>query len=216
MINRRNLIRSGGLVALSPLHEIFGQNASSKVPHFEAKAKRVIFLLMPGGPSHIDTFQYKPEVQKHAGKYFDLKGSGDISETEVRGYKQLVKSPYEFKPRGESGLMISEAFPHLSQHADDLCLLNGMHCTSAAHPQGQLALHTGVFNFSRPSMAAWINYALGTENLDLPGALILGKVNQVLRVVVSPCSLPGGRTEPQGRRTRPQHQAIGVRCEARD
>lgn len=125
----------------------------------------------------IGTFQHKPDVKKHDRKYFNLRGSLEISNEEVKGYKRLVASPFEFKPRGESGLMISDLFPHLGEHADDLCLLNGMYSTSGAHPQGQLALHTGVFNFSRPSMAAWINYALGSENPDLPGALIIGKIS---------------------------------------
>ena len=177
MINRRDLIRSAGIVALAPTLDLFARESGKRAPHFAAKAKRVIFLLMPGGPSHIDTFQYKPEVKRHAGKWADLKDTMEVSAQEQKGMKKIVGSPYEFKPRGQSGLMISDAFPHLSQHADKLCLLNGMHCTSPNHPPSQLALHTGVFNVSRPSMAAWLNYALGTENPNLPGALILGKVS---------------------------------------
>lgn len=177
MINRRDLIRSAGFVALTPWPSLFAREAASQTTHFPAKAKRVIFLLMPGGPSHIDTFQHKPEVTKHDRKHFNLKESDQVSDEAFKGSKRLVASPFEFKPRGKSGLMISELFPHLSEQADELCLLNGMHCTSPNHPPGQLALHTGVFNFSRPSMAAWLNYALGTENPNLPGAIILGKIS---------------------------------------
>ena len=177
MITRRDLIRSAGFVALAPTTGLFARESSQRAPHFAAKAKRVIFLLMPGGPSHVDTFQYKPEVTKHAQKWVNLKNTAEISDQENNRFKQIVGSPFEFKPHGKSGLMISELFPQLSKHADDLCLLNGMYCTSPNHPPSQLALHTGVFNFSRPSMAAWLNYALGTENPNLPGALILGKVS---------------------------------------
>ena len=175
-ISRRDLIKSAGVMAFVPWQSLLAESPTQQ-PHFAAKAKRVIFLLMPGGPSHIDMFQYKPALKKHNRKYFSVHDSSTVQDKELKGHKRLVASPFDFTPRGKSGLMISELFPHLGEHADELCLLNGMHCTSAAHPQGQLALHTGVFNFARPSMAAWINYALGTENMALPGALILGRIS---------------------------------------
>ena len=132
-----------GSAAVNPL--------AVKEGHFPAKAKRIIFLCMAGGPSHLDTFDYKEKLK--AG-------------SSPRG---LLASPFEFKRSGKSGLPISELFPHVAKHADDLCLLNGMHTNVPNHPQSFLMLHTGEFRFTRPSMGAWMLYGLGTENQNLPG-----------------------------------------------
>lgn len=125
----------------------------AKRPHFAAKAKRVIFLFMQGAPSQHETFDYNPELDKLAEKSPD----------------RALKSQFAFTPQGESGLLISNLFPHLGKHADSLCLLNGMHTDSPAHPQASVQLHTGSINFVRPSLGAWTLYGLGTENQDLPG-----------------------------------------------
>ena len=125
----------------------------AKRPHFAAKAKRVIFLFMQGAPSQHETFDYNPELDKLAGKSPD----------------RALKSQFAFTPQGESGMLISNLFPHLGKHADALCLLNGMHTDSPAHPQASVQLHTGSINFVRPSLGAWTLYGLGTENQDLPG-----------------------------------------------
>ena len=130
-----------------------------KKAHFPGKAKRVIFACMRGGPSHVDTFDHKPELTTNNGK----KISG----------RTIMESPWKFTPRGESGLPISELFPKLSQHADDLCLLNGMYGDVPAHPQAFVQLHTGSFQFVRPSMGSWILYGLGSENENLPGFISL-------------------------------------------
>ena len=127
-------------------------------PHFEAKAKRVIFLCMQGGPSHVDTFDYKPDLAKDDGKPAPKFGG-----------RKLMASPWKFEKHGESGIEISELFPHLSRHADDLCLLNGMYGDLPAHPEAFVQLHTGNAQFVRPSVGAWTTYGLGTENEDLPG-----------------------------------------------
>ncbi len=126
-----------------------------KTPHFSPRARRVIFLFMQGGPSHVDTFDYKPQLEKDAGK-------------KIRG-GPLMPSKWTFRPRGSSGLMISDVYPELSRHADELCLLNAMHTNSPAHPQATVMVHTGSINFVRPSVGAWTLYGLGTENNDLPG-----------------------------------------------
>jgi hypothetical protein len=126
-----------------------------KMPHFAPRAKRVIFLFMQGGPSHLDTFDYKPRLEEDAGK-------------SIRG-GALLPSPFKFERRGKSGLWISELYPHLSAHADELCVLNGMHTDNPAHPQATLQLHTGSATFVRPSVGAWALYGLGTMNQDLPG-----------------------------------------------
>ena len=138
--------------ALSPL--------APKKPHFLPKAKRVIFLCMAGAPSHVDTFDYKPELTAMDGKSF-------------RGNAKLLGSPWKFKQSGKSGLWISELFPNLAREADELCLLRGMKAEIPAHAQASIQLHTGSFQFVRPSMGAWSIYGLGTENENLPGFIAI-------------------------------------------
>jgi len=139
-----------------------GRPLASKRPHFLPKAKRVIFCCMRGGPSHVDTFDYKPALARDEGKQLP----------KFRN-RELMPSPWEFKQHGQGGLRISGLFPRLAEHADDLCLLNGMHSSVPAHPQSFLQLHTGSFQFVRPSMGAWVLYGLGTENQNLPGFISL-------------------------------------------
>jgi hypothetical protein len=136
-----------------------------KQPHFEPRAKRVIFLSMRGAPSHVDTFDHKPQLTKDSGKAGKYGGG--------RGGGGLLGSPWKFKQSGKSGLWISSLFPHLSKYADDLCLLRGMHCDQPNHSQATTQTHTGNFQFIRPSLGAWSLYGLGTENTDLPGFIVL-------------------------------------------
>ena len=112
---------------------------------------------MRGGPSHVDTFDHKPKLLQDEGK------------TAGFGTRKLLGSPFKFKKYGKSGLPISELFPHLAKHADKLCLINGMHADVPVHPQCFVQLHTGSFQFVRPSVGAWVSYGLGTESQDLPG-----------------------------------------------
>lgn len=125
--------------------------------HFPAKAKRVIFLCMRGGPSHVDTLDYKPKLSKDSGKEGRRRGS------------QLLGSPWKFQQRGESGLWLSDLLPNLGEQADKLCVLNAMHTDVPAHPQAFVALHTGTSRFVRPSLGAWTMYGLGSTNENLPG-----------------------------------------------
>ena len=130
-----------------------------RTPHHGARAKRVIFLCMGGAPSHVDTFDYKPELAEHDGMT-------------LSGYRQgakLMASPWKFARKGRSGLWMSELFPELGAHADELCLLHGMQTDVPAHAQAFVKLHTGSFQFVRPSMGAWTLYGLGTTNANLPG-----------------------------------------------
>lgn len=133
-----------------------------KSPHFAPRAKRVIFACMRGGPSHVDTIDYKPALAKDNGK----------TSNNSKGRK-LMQSPWEFSQHGQSGLPISELLPNLANHADKLCLINGMHGDVPSHPECYLQLHTGSFQFVRPSMGAWVLYGLGTENQNLPGFISL-------------------------------------------
>lgn len=131
-----------------------------KQPHFPARAKRVIFLCMQGGPSHVDTFDYKPDLTRDHGKSGKYGGS-------------LLKSPWEFRQHGESGLWISDIFPEVARHSDDLCLIRSMQCDQPVHPTAMTQMHTGTAQFIRPSLGAWTLYGLGTENDSLPGFVSL-------------------------------------------
>lgn len=134
-----------------------------RAPHFAAKAKRVIFLAMQGGPAHQDTFDYKPKLKEDDGKPGVAKGGGS----------KLFGSPFQFEQRGQSGLWISELFPKVSEHADEMCLLRGMNTDIPNHPQAFVQLHTGSAQFVRPSVGAWALYGLGTENQNLPGFITI-------------------------------------------
>ena len=157
-----------GLATQAAISEASGP-LSPKESHFPATAKRVIFLCMRGGPSHVDTFDHKPALAKHDGKEPGSIGKG------LNGQKgrRLKRSPWKFNKQGQSGLEVSELYPHLSKHADDLCLLNGSYTDIPNHPQALVQLHTGNFQFVRPSMGAWVLYGLGTENQDLPGFITI-------------------------------------------
>ena len=139
-----------------------------KPPHFAPKANGVIFLYRRGGPSHVDTFDFKPLLSKHAGQAPPTAGGQKKNQK-----RTLLPSPWKFSPRGESGIPISDLYPHLSKHADDLCLLNGVHTDIPNHPQALVQLHTGNFQFVRPSVGAWTLYGLGTENESLPGFITI-------------------------------------------
>ncbi len=139
---------------------------SPRQPPLPPKAKRVIFLCMRGGPSHVDTFDYRPQLARDHGRPSNY-GT------------PWCKSRWKFQQRGESGLWISDLFPELARQADDLCLLRGMHCDQPAHAQAMLQLHTGNFQQVRPSMGAWTLYGLGTENQNLPGFITINPPTSV-------------------------------------
>ena len=139
-----------------------------KQPHFKPRAKRIIFACMRGGPSHVDTFDYKPALAKDNGK--TAQGYGN---------RKLLESPWKFQKRGKSGIEISDLYPGLAKHADKLCLLNSMHGDIPNHPQCFVQLHTGSFQFVRPSLGSWLLYGLGTENQNLPGFVTLNPPSRV-------------------------------------
>jgi hypothetical protein len=137
-----------------------------KAGHHPAKAKRVIFVFMHGGPSQVDTFDYKPRLQKDDGKDLPFAPAKLVNSNTGR---KLMASPWKFKQHGESGMWVSELFPEVARHVDELCMLHGMHTEGQSHGQAVLQLHTGAQALTRPSMGAWIVYGLGTENQNLPG-----------------------------------------------
>lgn len=142
---------------------------TAKAPHVRPRARRVIFLFMKGGPSHLDTFDFKPRLQRDDGKELPF----DKPRVQFAKTGKLLRSPWRFQHYGSCGIQISELFPHVAQHADDICFLHSVHGTNAAHGGALLKLHTGSDNFVRPSMGSWVTYGLGTENENLPGFITI-------------------------------------------
>jgi hypothetical protein len=160
-----------GYLALASLfaEEARGEVRKTTGPHFAPRAKRVIFLFMKGGPSHLDTFDHKPLLERDHGKPLPF------AKPRVQFAKtgNLLRSPWKFARHGSSGIPVSELFPHLARRVDDLCVIHSLHGTNAAHGGAVLKLHTGSDSFVRPSMGAWVTYGLGTENADLPGFITI-------------------------------------------
>ena len=143
---------------------------SARKPHFTPRAKRVIFLFMQGGVSHVDSFDYKPLLAKKNGQTLAFDDARVIANTGKRGSSQkIMKELWKFRQHGQSGRWASELFPEMAQHVDKMCMLHSMHTEGVAHGPATLFLHTGATNFVRPSMGSWINYGLGSESDDLPG-----------------------------------------------
>ncbi|MCE9608957.1 MAG: DUF1501 domain-containing protein [Chthoniobacter sp.] len=183
-MNRRTAIRSllgSSLVLPGILSELLAtppaldDPLAPKLPHFAPKAKRVIFLHMSGGVSHVDSFDYKPKlIADHNQPYAVPKKMLAAFAAENRSAVKFYKRPgWEFKQRGQSGLWISELFPKIASCADDLCLIRSMFSDNADHAEATLGIHTGSVSFTRPSMGSWISYGLGTENANLPGFMVI-------------------------------------------
>jgi hypothetical protein len=138
-----------------------------KPTHFTPKAKRVIFLFMNGGPSHVDTFDPKPMLAKLNGQ--DPPKQGD----RIRKGRKLMGSPFQFRQCGQSGVEVSELFPELAKCIDDVCVIRSMHTDSPAHERALLFMNSGNMQPIRPSLGSWLTYGLGTENQSLPGFVVL-------------------------------------------
>src|SRR5580700_10484225 len=175
--NRRQVLqRTGagfGSLALTALlaGEASGTESNAnplapRMPHFAARAKRVIFLFMPGGPSQVDTFDPKPRLTRDNGKPSPKPYLGQ--------QRNLLASPWKFSKRGQSGLEVSELFPHVGSCVDQLCIIRSMVADDVNHPGGCLQMNTGERVASRPSLGAWVTYGLGTENQNLPGFVAIG------------------------------------------
>jgi uncharacterized protein DUF1501 len=165
-----------GLLGLSSLLQPAAEAAAKdnplapKAPHFPAKAKRVIFLFMHGGPSHMDTFDPKPLLDRDHGKPLPFKRPLTFAEGSTGN---LLKSPWQFRRHGQSGIPVSELFPNVAKHVDEMCILRSMVGDSVAHGGAILQLHTGSNTFTRPSAGSWAIYGLGTENQNLPAFITL-------------------------------------------
>ena len=136
-----------------------------KMPHFAPKAKRIIQLFMPGGPSQVDTFDHKPLLAKHVGERPDLVDRKSLRNTKMG----LMPSPFGFKQYGETGKWVSDIFPHTAECVDDICFIHSMHTDIPEHAGAILMMNVGALQPNRPSMGSWLTYGLGSESDELPG-----------------------------------------------
>jgi hypothetical protein len=141
-----------------------------KRPHFATKAKHAVFLFMNGAPSQVDTFDPKPALARFHGTSYS--GNTPIG-SNGRPIGHLMQSPFEFKKHGESGLEISNLFPHTARFADDLCVIRSLYTDTAAHASGCLQMNSGSVLIGKPCLGSWLSYGLGTENENLPSFVVM-------------------------------------------
>ncbi|MBI1356372.1 MAG: DUF1501 domain-containing protein [Acidobacteria bacterium] len=176
-LNRRQLLQSlGGGLANLGLAGVLARDkmlASPRMdeqrPHFEPKAKYVISIFCYGGPSQVDTFDPKPDLDKYAGEAMSGVGDVVVSQGNPGG---LMPSPWKFKKHGQSGLEVSELFPHVAKHADDLAVIRSMYAISNDHGPALYQMNTGTLLAGHPSVGSWLTYGLGSENENLPGFVV--------------------------------------------
>lgn len=168
MLALNSILREQGLAANSDL----GPNPmASRQPHFPARAKAVIWLFINGGPSHIDTWDYKPGLEKADGQ--KLEGFDATTGFFDNAVGPLLKSPFEFKQHGQSGMWASSLFPHLSQHVDKMAFIKSFHTQSNNHSPALFMANTGVTRMGHPCVGSWATYGLGTENQNLPAFVVM-------------------------------------------
>ena len=182
-ISRRKALRNiacgfgymaaAGIASREAMGNSIANRRSLQVPHIVPRAKRVIFLFMAGGVSQVDSYDYKPLLYKRNGEMLDFTDQRILAKTGMGSNQRVMKPLWEFKQRGENGAWVSELFPHMAKHTDEYCIIRSMATEGVAHGPATLFLHTGSTNLVRPSMGAWVNYGLGTENRDLPGFVSL-------------------------------------------
>ncbi len=144
-------------------------------PHFPARAKRVIWIFINGGPSQVDTWDYKPALAKWDGKSMrefdpEFKDTTGFFKKQVGG---LMKSPFQFTPRGECGKMVSEIFPHLGEHVDKMAFVHSAFTESNNHSPALFMMNTGMARMGFPCVGSWVTYGLGSESQDLPGFVVM-------------------------------------------
>ena len=181
MLSRREMLKTTacgfGSLALAGLCSQGGAATGSttllqRSPMFAPRAKRVIFIFMAGGPSHVDTYDYKPELIRNHDRDYDFTGVrfGTFGKKSKR---KLMKPLWGFKQYGQCSQHVSDLFPYTAQMVDDLCFIKSMQTEGVAHGPSTLFMHTGATNLMRPSMGSWVTYGLGTENQNLPGFVVL-------------------------------------------
>ena len=185
-LNRRDFIYSMGAslgsIALASMlpRELSGATTNAgplavKDPHHPAKAKNVIFLMMEGGPSHIDTFDPKPQLNNiHLQKFTR---SGENKSAMESGTRYYVQSPWKARQVGQSGAWMTEKWVHLADVVDDICFYRGCQAESVNHPTALFHMNTGNRFGGDPAMGSWVTYGLGSENQDLPGFIVLPELS---------------------------------------
>ena len=143
-----------------------------RTPHFKPRARSIIFLYMDGGVSQVDSFDYKPLLEKHHGED-PYKAMGRLEKTQFANVGKVMKSPWKFAQHGQSGLWVSDLFPHLAKQADQLCVIKSLTSKFPEHTSANYFLHSGTGLQGRPSMGAWATFGLGSENQDVPGFVVL-------------------------------------------
>ena len=164
------VMADAGLIAAEASSSAAKNPLAPKAPHYAPRAKRLIFLFMNGGPSHVDTFDPKPVLYCRSGEPLP-ESLASLSKRRKKG--NLMGSPFAAAPRGQCGIEVSELYPELSRHIDDLCVIRSMWTDNPNHEPGLLLMNTGNMQPIRPSMGSWLTYALGTENQNLPGYIVL-------------------------------------------
>ena len=174
VFSRRDLLRRGTLgIGSLALSSLLTREVQASGLHHPPQAKNVIFLHMVGGPSQMDTFDPKPELDKWDGKSLPEEVTRGQKLSFIKPDARAIKSPYKFGLRGESGMAMSELFPHLATVADDLTMIRSMRTNEINHGSAELFFHTGHGRLGRPTFGAWTTYGLGTENENLPAYVVL-------------------------------------------
>src|SRR5438309_2000733 len=183
-LTRRQMLRQCangfGAVALAALLAEPGYGATSSAPagtdplvprppHFGAKAKNVIFLFMDGGPSQVDSFDPKPRLAKEHGQPIKMK----VPPTQFNNVGAVLQSPWKFRQYGQSGIPVSDLFPHVARCVDDLAIIRSMVSNFSEHTNANFFIHSGSGQQGRPSMGAWVTYGLGSASRNLPGFVVL-------------------------------------------
>ncbi len=184
-LSRRDMLRRcgagiGGLALASLLGDaglLFGAESEGpslqpRAPHFAPRAKRVVHLFANGGPSQVDTFDPKPLLKQLDGRPIPREIIPEARDAQASGSPAFA-SPYKFQKCGQSGIEVSELFPHLGALVDDLCVIRSMHADDISHDGGIMFMNTGASRLSRPSLGSWVTYGLGSENRNLPGFVAL-------------------------------------------
>jgi hypothetical protein len=186
-INRRELLGAGSGIGALALAGLLGNETVAAPPrssrihsplarrdaHFQPKVKRIIQFFMNGGPSQFDTFYPKPEIDRLDGQELPASFKQQLQPTQRKRAGLLFGSPFKFKRHGDSGLPVSELFPHVAKHVDELCFLHSMQGEIANHSPGLLLTNCGHSTLSRPSVGSWLLYGLGNESDELPGYVVL-------------------------------------------
>ena len=179
ILTRRDVMYSLGAslgsVAFSAMLQAEQAGDQKQAPQLPAKAKRCIFLMMEGGPSHIDTFDPKPELTKRHLQEFSRSGEKESSMSSGKRY--FVKTPFKFSKQGESGADICDQWVHLKQRVDDMCFFRGAQAESVNHPTACYHINTGNRFGGDPGIGSWVTYGLGTENENLPGFVVLPRTS---------------------------------------